>query len=475
MVAGDELRRRDRPASAALAADATRCSRRAGRRCPATPSREVAGHARASGVLIGGMRAAARALAARDRQPVRARAARPAPRRGRAWCSACRGSSPACSCSPRGTSPTTTRTCSSRTRSRSSRCRSGSRRRSGRGARCAGPVASWMALGASTLLLLVLKLLPAFDQDTSVPMALFVPVNVGCALAHCCCASVLRPRRSAGVTATRDRRQPRDYGDARRPGVAERFERQLLREACHVVAASLVIACFEHRCSLPTSAAVPVSGRIEWRSRGEARGSGIGDHGSPARSADQLCVAPVRSRRSARAPPSRRPRSSRSPRKRSRCTMFTIAAPSVRALHERRLARDGLPSNRCASFARLPLCAAPTRPSLGAAIGDVMLSFCLGLYAERRRAGCRRSGAERAGVSGTAAVEAGERIRGKASARLAGVPSGRQLRARLLCGRRRVGVCASLAAATRTRKVAGAAREEATEQARAAESMERGA
>jgi hypothetical protein len=43
---------------------------------------------------------------------------------------------------------------------------------------------AWVALGASTVLLIVLKALPAFDQDTSLPMVLFAPINLGCALAH---------------------------------------------------------------------------------------------------------------------------------------------------------------------------------------------------------------------------------------------------------------------------------------------------
>jgi hypothetical protein len=42
----------------------------------------------------------------------------------------------------------------------------------------------WLALGAGTLALCVLKLLPMFDQDVSVPFALYAPVNLGCALAH---------------------------------------------------------------------------------------------------------------------------------------------------------------------------------------------------------------------------------------------------------------------------------------------------
>jgi len=44
--------------------------------------------------------------------------------------------------------------------------------------------AVWFALGASTLALIVLKVLPNFDQDVSIPLALFVPANLGCALAH---------------------------------------------------------------------------------------------------------------------------------------------------------------------------------------------------------------------------------------------------------------------------------------------------
>jgi hypothetical protein len=42
----------------------------------------------------------------------------------------------------------------------------------------------WLALGASTVALLLLKVLPNFDQDVSIPLALFVPVNLGCALGH---------------------------------------------------------------------------------------------------------------------------------------------------------------------------------------------------------------------------------------------------------------------------------------------------
>lgn len=42
----------------------------------------------------------------------------------------------------------------------------------------------WLALGASTLALFVLKVLPAFDQDTRLPMALIAPINLGCAIAH---------------------------------------------------------------------------------------------------------------------------------------------------------------------------------------------------------------------------------------------------------------------------------------------------
>jgi hypothetical protein len=42
----------------------------------------------------------------------------------------------------------------------------------------------WLSLGASTLLLIALKALPSFDQDTHLPLALLGPLNVGCALAH---------------------------------------------------------------------------------------------------------------------------------------------------------------------------------------------------------------------------------------------------------------------------------------------------
>jgi hypothetical protein len=42
----------------------------------------------------------------------------------------------------------------------------------------------WLALGASTLALVLLKVLPNFDQDVHLPLALFGPVNLGCALAH---------------------------------------------------------------------------------------------------------------------------------------------------------------------------------------------------------------------------------------------------------------------------------------------------
>jgi len=49
----------------------------------------------------------------------------------------------------------------------------------------------WMVLGASTLLLMMFKVLPMFDQDISVPLSLYAPVNLGCALGH------LRLRRAA--------------------------------------------------------------------------------------------------------------------------------------------------------------------------------------------------------------------------------------------------------------------------------------
>lgn len=60
----------------------------------------------------------------------------------------------------------------------------------------------WMALGASTLLLLSLKLLPAFDQDVWVPLALFGPVNIGCALAHVLLRRRLAARASAAPSAS---------------------------------------------------------------------------------------------------------------------------------------------------------------------------------------------------------------------------------------------------------------------------------
>jgi hypothetical protein len=43
---------------------------------------------------------------------------------------------------------------------------------------------SCYALAASSLALLVLKLLPSFNQDTNLPMALLLPANLGYALAH---------------------------------------------------------------------------------------------------------------------------------------------------------------------------------------------------------------------------------------------------------------------------------------------------
>jgi hypothetical protein len=48
--------------------------------------------------------------------------------------------------------------------------------------RSAGTI--WLTLGATTLLLIVLKALPAFDQDIHLPLALLGPLNIGCALAH---------------------------------------------------------------------------------------------------------------------------------------------------------------------------------------------------------------------------------------------------------------------------------------------------
>jgi hypothetical protein len=51
-----------------------------------------------------------------------------------------------------------------------------------RAQRWAGNLA--IALGAMTLLAIVLKVLPAFDQDTHLPLALIAPINFGSALAH---------------------------------------------------------------------------------------------------------------------------------------------------------------------------------------------------------------------------------------------------------------------------------------------------
>jgi hypothetical protein len=52
----------------------------------------------------------------------------------------------------------------------------------------------WLMLGASTLLLIALKALPSFDQDTSIPLALLAPINLGCAFGH------LRLRKAASST-----------------------------------------------------------------------------------------------------------------------------------------------------------------------------------------------------------------------------------------------------------------------------------
>jgi hypothetical protein len=51
-----------------------------------------------------------------------------------------------------------------------------------RAQRWAGNLA--IALGGLTLLAIVLKVLPAFDQDTHLPLALIAPINFGAALAH---------------------------------------------------------------------------------------------------------------------------------------------------------------------------------------------------------------------------------------------------------------------------------------------------
>ena len=58
--------------------------------------------------------------------------------------------------------------------------------------------AAWIALGATTLLAIVLKLLPAFDQDTHLPLALIAPINFGGALAH---LALRRQPQQAAVTA----------------------------------------------------------------------------------------------------------------------------------------------------------------------------------------------------------------------------------------------------------------------------------
>ena len=60
--------------------------------------------------------------------------------------------------------------------------------------------ALWLVIGASTLLLLLLKALPAFDQDNHLPLALLAPINLGCALAHF--GLLKRPRAAAAPLAT---------------------------------------------------------------------------------------------------------------------------------------------------------------------------------------------------------------------------------------------------------------------------------
>jgi hypothetical protein len=42
----------------------------------------------------------------------------------------------------------------------------------------------WLALGAGTVALVLFKALPMFDQDVSIPLALYGPLNLGCALTH---------------------------------------------------------------------------------------------------------------------------------------------------------------------------------------------------------------------------------------------------------------------------------------------------
>lgn len=63
-----------------------------------------------------------------------------------------------------------------------------------------------LALGASTLLLVLLKVLPAFDQDTSLPMTLLAPVNLGCALAHW--GLLKRPQREPAAEGERSQSSP---------------------------------------------------------------------------------------------------------------------------------------------------------------------------------------------------------------------------------------------------------------------------
>jgi hypothetical protein len=43
---------------------------------------------------------------------------------------------------------------------------------------------AWILLGAGTVLFSALAALPMFDQDVAVPLALYAPVNLACALVH---------------------------------------------------------------------------------------------------------------------------------------------------------------------------------------------------------------------------------------------------------------------------------------------------
>jgi hypothetical protein len=71
------------------------------------------------------------------------------------------------------------------------------------GSRSALRISRWIsyALAVSSLALLVLKLLPSFDQDTLLPMTLIIPVNVLYALAHRSLASAAQAQSVAAPAA----------------------------------------------------------------------------------------------------------------------------------------------------------------------------------------------------------------------------------------------------------------------------------